>query len=133
MCHSCAVGVSHALRIVLIYPLLPAVSLSQVFYAAAYGRAEALAYLLQTLPDHGLGVQFGLQWIRGDVHGDTPLHAAAASGCAQCTELLLQALTRYPSIQVDLGVQSVADVPNSMHMTPAHLASSAECLDVLYR
>jgi hypothetical protein len=105
----------------------------QIFYAAAYGRVEALAYLLRTLPDAGLGVQFGLQWVRGDVHGDTPLHAAAASGCAQCVELLLQALTRFSSIAVDLGVTSIADVPNNMNMTPTHLASSADCLDVLYR
>jgi ankyrin repeat protein len=105
----------------------------QIFYAAAYGRVEALSYLLRTLPDAGLGVQFGLQWIRGDVHGDTPLHAAAASGCAQCVELLLQALTRFSSIAVDLGVTSIANVPNNMNMTPTHLASSADCLDVLYR
>jgi hypothetical protein len=105
----------------------------QIFYAAAYGRVEALQYLLQTLPDAGLGVQFGLQWIRGDVHGDTPLHAAAASGCAKCTELLLQALCIFPSILIDLGEKSVADVRNNMAMTPVHLASSAECLDVLYR
>lgn len=88
---------------------------------------------MRTLPDAGLGVQFGMQWVRGDVHGDAPLHAAAASGCAQCTELLLHTLTAYPSVMVDTGVTSVADLRNSMAMTPAHLASSAECLDVLYR
>jgi len=41
----------------------------QIFYAAAYGRVEAVKYLLETLPDKGLGVQFGLQWVRGDIHG----------------------------------------------------------------
>lgn len=107
--------------------------LFQIFYAAAYGRVEAVQYLLQTLPDAGLGVQFGLQWVRGDMHGDTPLHAAASSGCAQSTELLLEALAATPCVQVDVGVQSIADLQNNLRMTPAHLASSAECLDVLYR
>ena len=80
-----------------------------------------------------MGVQFGLQWVRGDVHGDTPLHAAASSGSADCTEALLSALSIYPSVQVDLGVRSLADLRNNMQMTPAHLASTAEVLDVLYR
>lgn len=105
----------------------------QIFYAAAYGRVEAVQYLLEVLPDAGLGVQFGLQWVRGDMHGDTPLHAAASSGCAQSTELLLAALAATPCVQVDVGVQSIADLRNNMRMTPAHLASSADCLDVLYR
>jgi ankyrin repeat protein len=94
---------------------------------------QAVEYLLKTLPDAGLGVQFGMQWVRGDIHGDTPLHAAAAAGNAQCTELLLQALQIFPSVLVDLGAKTVADIRNGMQMTPAHLASSAECLDVLYR
>lgn len=94
---------------------------------------EAVQYLLETLPDAGLGVAFGLQWVRGDMHGDTPLHAAASSGCAQCTELLLAALVATPGVQVDVGVQSMADLRNNMRMTPAHLASSGECIDVLYR
>ena len=45
----------------------------QIFYAAAYGRVEAVKYLLETLPDKGLGVQFGLQWVRGDIHGGTTM------------------------------------------------------------
>ena len=92
-----------------------------------------MGFLLGTLPDAGLGVQFGLQWIRGDIHGDTPLHAAAASGNAECVELLLQALWAFPSIKIDLGVDSFADVKNGMNMTPSHLASTPDCLDVLYR
>jgi len=104
-----------------------------IFYAAAYGHAEAVRFLLETLPDAGLGVQFGLQWVRGDVFGDTPLHAAASSGSEDCCELLLAALTSQPSVVVDTGVDCAANLRNSMQMTPAHLASSAESLQVLYK
>ena len=64
---------------------------------------------------------------------DTPVHAAASSGCAECTELLLTALAAEKSVSVDTGVTSVADLRNNMQMTPAHLCSSAEALEVLFR
>ena len=75
----------------------------QIFYAAAYGRIEAVTYLLTALPDQGLGLQHGLQWVRGDVHGDTPLHAAASSGCGSCTRLLLEALKEHPNFSTNSG------------------------------
>jgi len=67
------------------------------------------------------------------LHTDTPVHAAASSGCAECTELLLTALAAEKSVSVDTGVTSVADLKNNMEMTPAHLCSTAEALEVLFR
>ena len=62
---------------------------------------------MTVLPDKGLGLQHGLQWVRGDVHGDTPLHAAASSGCGVCTELLLEALKEHPNYSTNSGNLSI--------------------------
>jgi ankyrin repeat protein len=76
---------------------------------------EALEYLIETYPDHVLD---------GDIHFDTALHAATSSGNAECTEILIKGAG---------GTKEAAEPRNSLQMTPAHLASTAECLEILYK
>jgi ankyrin repeat protein len=81
-----------------------------------------------------------------DLHGDTALHAAAASGHAECVELIVQMLRRPTESDNATGDaskpphgttsgdhQNDVNVRNSMGMTPCHLALNHDCLEVLYR
>lgn len=111
-----------------------------LFYAACYGKKESLVYLLELFPSVK-------DIMAADLHGDTALHAAAASGHAECVALILQMLCRpvenentsgdvtNPPTVTKEGEHHAADVNvrNSMGMTPCHLALNDECLEVLYR
>ena len=83
-----------------------------LFYASAYGRAPAVSFLVELNPDIIL---------EPDVNGDTALHAATSSGSIECIELILK------------KKKAAVHSPNSIGMTPAHLARTCECLRILYR
>ena len=110
-----------------------------LFYAACHGRKEALVYLLELFPT-------AKDIMAADLHGDTALHAAAASGHAECVELIVQMLRRPTESDNATGDaskpphgatsgdhQNDVNVRNSMGMTPCHLALNDDCLEVLYR
>jgi len=96
-----------------------------LFYAASYGRKECMLYLLELFPDPK-------DITAADLYGDTALHAAAATGHADCVEILLESLQRSSDPQKN-SKEVFADVKNNLGMTPCHLASDAACLEVLYR
>lgn len=83
---------------------------SPLFYAGANAHAEAVDMLIRECPQccH-----------LTDVHGDTPMHAAALAGSALSCRLLLQ--------QGRVEVEPY----NSMQLTPAHLAANNDVLEVL--
>jgi ankyrin repeat protein len=86
-----------------------------LFYAVAYDQHEAAAFLLEVVPDTVMQL---------DVHGDSPLHAAASAGSGRCIELLIRAAR-------SLGEELVEPI-NKMGMAPAHLAKSASAMEALY-
>lgn len=83
---------------------------SPLFYACANAHVEAVDMLIRECPRccH-----------LTDVHGDTPMHAAALAGSALSCRLLLQ--------QGRVEVEPY----NSMQLTPAHLAANNGVLEVL--
>lgn len=102
---------------------------SPLFYASAYGQETVAKYLLTQSPEmmHQL-----------DIHGDSPLHAAASSGSVSCLDMLLTSLSSEidsPSASgpSQSGVHQLANPRNQMNMTPAHLAKSIDVLEVLFR
>jgi len=97
-----------------------------LFYAASYGWKDCMLYLLNLFPDPK-------DITAADLYGDTALHAAAATGHADCVEILLQSLNNETDSTQKSNKESYADVKNNLGMTPCHLASDAACLEVLYR
>ena len=110
---------------------------SPLFYASAYGQNKVVGYLVHKCPEMIYAV---------DVHGDTPLHAAASAGSIACLELLLSALAGIAPKPAGDGSENLSFPPvltaqvevnanprNSMSMTPAHLAKSVDVLEVLFR
>lgn len=87
-----------------------------LFYASAYGQEAVASFLMQKSPEliHEL-----------DVHGDSPLHAAASAGSVGCLDILLTALEGTDA--------NLANPRNAMDMTPAHLAKSIDVLEVLFK
>jgi ankyrin repeat protein len=110
-----------------------------LFYAVAYGQVEITQYLVEACPEMIDSI---------DAHGDTPLHAAASGGSAECMGILLKAKSQLAkkSVGSDISLHSdasiehydsgkygnIADPRNAMDMTPSHLARTPEVLEVLY-
>jgi len=89
---------------------------SPLFYAVAYGQEDVARYLISKCPEMADAV---------DVHGDSPLHAAASAGSLGCLEIIF-------STAIAEGIERDANAKNNMQMTPAHLARSTEVLEVLF-
>lgn len=62
--------------------------------------------------------------IETDIHGDSPLHAAASGGSARCIELLVRHSR-------SIG-QPLVNPCNKMEMTPAHLAKNVSSMEALF-
>eukprot|EP01038_Epipyxis_sp_PR26KG_P009749 gene9749-13116_t len=112
---------------------LDSIGRKPLFYAAAYGQEEILRYLIQLYPH---------QLYDGDKHGDTALHAAASSGHDLCCELIILAAIKYNNNMTDNNSNnnnknnfpdSLTEPQNEIGMTPAHLASTPEVLEILYK
>jgi ankyrin repeat protein len=83
-----------------------------LFYSVAYGNIDVTKYILEKNPELANFV---------DVNGDTPLHAAMSVGSTECVSLL-----------VKCNPNAAPNQQNNNKLTPAHLAMSADCLEVLY-
>lgn len=91
---------------------LDAACRNPLFYAAAYNHVDIALFLIHSCNN---------SVVHQDMHGDTPIHAAASAGSDDVMNILLE----------NLNGENV-DIRNAMGMTPSHICESSACLELLY-